>query len=1035
MDNELDKTIKSLQNQMGTTSQIPPGTAVTEKKPDLEPIFNEPYVGPFELPFGIGGDATPFEMKTMDSDAIQRNKEKMDAARINRISKVATDMGGTFEMNNDEVSNIIGFDDLATLGFVDNVDQFKNAMQGIVGEGNYKVIEDKDAAFFQDKYYVSLKKPDGSFTPFTSPTQNTLDYVQKYFPMLGYEVVSDSAAVGTSILTTTALTSLASLIPVAGAVAAPVVAVAGLGYMLYTLNKGAERGRQFIQEQLGLRGEDAEEFGSFVENVKKIVTDPKIGEAFKKLVGKKASISQEEFNQELRGIFGTAISFPLALVDKLKGSLGRLRENFTPESSNIYESAIKAEDFADKKGLVPTILPQRTMDKKISRLASLAEQTSVIIPKVLRSQMQSAVNYLKEFRGNIGAGNFSQFRSAMAGMGTMLKNMKEGKTVVDYEGLGLKLNELEDLFFNLRMTESRGMYKDIFDKIGNSSFNLEKIRSLLVSREVKTTVPVSKQTAGSPIEAGSTPIATGEPRVDSIVADLMNLGALSGKTRVLSGKSVEKAVIQLKKNHPEYAKYLETNDIEIKTPAQLLHGYAVLLGQMSKGVFGKDVGTAANPQLASFTQGLRTALLEEIANPITPKNKPAITGLKELIGSANAFYKKTFEVTETGVQIQSRIAAKTGDEGTTIPEAIGIAPGSGGRKQPVQKTLSNIAFQEDYILKNFKGKNTPIGPMSKIKIAFADIISNKLKGAADVSGVKIDSAADVKKYIESYSPREIQSLGIDKASIFKDLETIAKLESADVASQLALGSRIKNTELKTVFDNIVAKGNELDLTKTVDTMMDIVSKMPKPQQKLEIENMRAGLLDYVFSKQSGVYKEVTEKNSAYSEVGDLIIDPSALNQIITKLDGSGIFNKILTSTDKELLSGMQNYVSVIQTAGADAGSALAGAQIIGNMFTLDPKKFISGMARLSAQGRVAKLFASKAFSDAMTGIGKPQTQSKKLLRYFTGAGAIGNIIAGFTVGTQRSPESDQTNQMMNNSPELDKTIKSLREQTQTLQVQ
>ena len=1035
MDNELDNTIKSLQNQMGTTAQVPVGTAVTEKKPELEPIFNEPYIGPFDLPFGLSKDK-PFEMKTMNTDAIRRNKEKMDAARTDRISKVATDMGGTFERDNQDVANILGFDGQAITGFADNREQFENALKAEVGEGNYKVIEDKDAAFFQDKYYVSLKKPDGSFTPFTSPTQNTLDYVQKYFPMLGYEVLSDSAAVGTSILTTTALTSLAALIPVAGVVAAPVVAIAGLGYLLYTTNKGAERGRQFIQEQLGLRGEDAEEFGSFVENVKNIIADPKAGQAFKQLMGQKADISEEEFKQELRGIFGAAISFPLALVDKLKSSLGSLRENIQPEQSNIYKSAIKAEEFADKKGLVPTILPQRTMDKKISRLASLAEQTSVIIPKVLRSQMQSAVNYLKEFRGNIGAGDFSKFRSAMSGMGTMLKNIKEGKTVVDYEGLGIRLNELEDLFFDLRMTESRGMYKDIFDKIGTSSFNLEKIRGLLVNREVKTTVPVSKQTAGSPIEAGTTPIVTGEPRVDSIVADLMNLGALSGNTRVLTAKGVEKAVIKLKSNHPEYAKYLENNDIQIKTPAQLLHGYAVLLGQMSKGVFGKDVGTAANPQLASFTQGLRTTLLEEIANPITPKNKPAITGLKELIGSANAFYKKTFDVTETTTQLQARIAAKTGDEGTTIPEAIGIAPGSGGRKQPVQKTLSNIAFQEDYILKNFKGKNTPIGPMSKIKIAFADVISNKLKGAADVSGVKIDSAADIKKYIESYSPRELQSLGIDKASIFKDLEAIAKLESADIASQLALGSRIKNTELKTVFDNIVAKGNELDLTKTVDTMMDIVSKLPKSQQKSEIANMRAGLLDYVFSKQSGVYKEVTKGQSAYSDIGDTIIDPTTLNQLITKLDGSGIFNKILTREDKELLAGMQNYVSVIQTAGTDAGSALAGAQIIGNMFTLDPRKFISGMARLSAQGRVAKLFANKAFSDAMTGIGKPQSQSKKLLRYFTGAGAVGNIITQLSLlGAQRSGESDQTNKMLKNTPELDKTIKSLREQTQTLQVQ
>jgi hypothetical protein len=101
------------------------------------------------------------------------------------------------------------------------------------------------------------------------------------------------------------------------------------------------------------------------------------------------------------------------------------------------------------------------------------------------------------------------------------------------------------------------------------------------------------------------------------------------------------------------------------------------------------------------------------------------------------------------------------------------------------------------------------------------------------------------------------------------------------------------------------------------------------------------------------------------------------------------------------------------------------------MFTLDPGKFISGMARLSAQGRIAKLFANKAFSDAMTGIGPTQPQSKKLLRYFTGAGAVGNIITQFALlGSQRSGESVQTEEMLD--PELDKTIRSLRKQTESL---
>ena len=130
------------------------------------------------------------------------------------------------------------------------------------------------------------------------------------------------------------------------------------------------------------------------------------------------------------------------------------------------------------------------------------------------------------------------------------------------------------------MDESRGMYKPIFDEIGDRSLSLENIRNIIVSREVKTTVPSSKQVAGSPIEASSTPVVMGEPRVDSIIRDLIDLGVTSKGTRVLTKEGIAKAVTKLKSNHPEYAKYLEGNNhsITIKTPAQLLHGYAALLG-------------------------------------------------------------------------------------------------------------------------------------------------------------------------------------------------------------------------------------------------------------------------------------------------------------------------------------------------------------------------------------------------------------------------------------------------------------------------
>ena len=81
--------------------------------------------------------------------------------------------------------------------------------------------------------------------------------------------------------------------------------------------------------------------------------------------------------------------------------------------------------------------------------------------------------------------------------------------------------------------------------------------------------------------------------------------------------------------------------------------------------------------------------------------------------------------------------------------------------------------------------------------------------------------------------------------------------------------------------------------------------------------------------------------------------------------------------------------------------------MIGNLFTLNPKKFVEGITRLSAQGRVAKLFTNKAFADAITGLAKPKATTafgrmmERQKQYFLGKGAISNIIAQVAMkGTQ-----------------------------------
>ena len=105
---------------------------------------------------------------------------------------------------------------------------------------------------------MSIKDETGEFSPFSSPTQNAFDLAAKYIPMGTYEVTSDVAAVGASFLTSSVIATLTGP-------AAFVTGPLSFGYSLYAYNKAGERGRQYIQEALGLNGADSKEFGTFIE--------------------------------------------------------------------------------------------------------------------------------------------------------------------------------------------------------------------------------------------------------------------------------------------------------------------------------------------------------------------------------------------------------------------------------------------------------------------------------------------------------------------------------------------------------------------------------------------------------------------------------------------------------------------------------------------------------------------------------------------------------------------------------------------------
>jgi hypothetical protein len=94
------------------------------------------------------------------------------------------------------------------------------------------------------------------------------------------------------------------------------------------------------------------------------------------------------------------------------------------------------------------------------------------------------------------------------------------------------------------------------------------------------------------------------------------------------------------------------------------------------------------------------------------------------------------------------------------------------------------------------------------------------------------------------------------------------------------------------------------------------------------------------------------------------------------------------------------------------------------MFTLDPGKFIGGLARLGTQARFARLLANDEFVKAVTGTGKIQTQAERLKQMFFGSGSFGTLIAKVAMEGMGFRESDaeQTNRMLEDSANSSKMV-------------
>ena len=969
------------------------------------------------VPFGMPSEFDASFFPDVVEEAANKNAE-----RLNTAIK-AEDSGGAFVRDNREVRDILGKEGLARFGFTETKDEVIKLYEGIHGEGRVRVFEDTEGGITDPQFYVSLQRDDGSYTPYSSPTQDLSDYAQSMAGTLGYDIAGSSATVGAAWTTSAAAAGATALIP-GGAFFAPIVGGLTFGYMLYAGGGTVEKYKQdVLKDDLGLTEQESDEVGNFLERILQTA-----GEGY--FTG--------EFTEQERmaGFFEMGGGILGSALDKVRLVLGRRGRRFLEEQAideSIYPSAVTSQRFADATKAAPgteaamidgvDVTLANSQGEKITlgsltvaditdrpiirRLSGLASQTSVIIPRQIREAANSAATYLRTYGENLGGGDFAQFRRDLASLQDAHSTNRD-KTPI-YKALGESIQEVDNLFRKLRFAEAQGLYANVFDAVGQRSYDLSSIDQVIRS---STRAVIPEKVEGSNIAGAQLPFQRGESQVYDAIEALKTIGTNKDGT-LLSGKGLEQAVKVFNEANPGYEIALKSGDVVIDSPAKLLQMFATRFGEMSRDLAAIPTNqqTSASRNARTTAKEMRNTLLELIGNP-NGMDDAAKTAISQNLKDANAFYKETFDITERArTQAKSFMAPYDTEPGAFSRDIL-----LKNKSDSIESLLAAIDEQEAYViqrLKDVRANDVNPAAMQGLQSQFDELVKINIARTLPVKPGEPSSPTAVRDFFDNFSDDELESLGYSQA---KKMEAIGEAEQlADLASGDYVKVVGKDAALSSPFlERFKEVFNSSDINTNLRKLVTVATA--ETAGAGGVENLRKGFFDYLVSTQSGVLRPVTQ-NTPYQRVGDYYVDTAELGKILdTAMEAAPELRRILTDDDFKVLELIQTYTATINRAGPDAGSALAGAQIIGELFTVDPQKFIGGLTRLASQQRISQIFTSEKFVRMAVGLGSAKDAggfADTAKTYFFGKGAVGAAIANIATG--ESPEAAQTRQMLEES--------------------
>ena len=1003
----------------------------------------------------------PFIQNVKKAELRERASQAFDDAVIAEIGDQAQDEFNVgVQPSGREVSDLI--DEKTDTGqalfyLADTEEQYINRLEEIFGDGNVRVLEasktltDLRGVPFQTgrNMFVSVKRDDGTFTDFMPTTVGAADFAERIMP----GILAETGA---------SLTTLPTAIAVGGAVGTinPILGLAAFGYTLYVGGKGIEAGRQYLQDTYGLNEEQVLHFESTFDLAKELYTpewfqdfsdDKPILDFFFTPSGNEPGSTEAEKAQQLSGY----IEFGLGIVPGTAARFQVMKSKIYEEGlegvvKGSYESGIRAmKTVADSVNpsspmfigndfsLQPLMLPQLSASKALERIKSLASQTTNIMQTRAREQMQSVAAYLQRYSSPelLGQGNFKEVADAVDGLGQTLQITKElpgdDNVIRSLADIGENAASLDEFYLQVRTLIQRGKYNNVFKEIGNASYDLDALSEALTRTRRPVGPYTDPTTAGrqAEISPGMFPSAQGEELMEGLIEELMALGRrgdVDGPRR-LTKQGVSSANRKWLAENPQWENVAEVVD----TPAELIHLYANKFGDLAYKRFAEG-GPMYNPYLQGRAIEIRNALLNTLKNPegVSEEGKDAIISL---LDDADAYYRETISIRRIPELEQARISRRAGiPQSGEVPTAaqapnqsrVAVAEGIVTQQKEVMDFLENpenIPLMQEYLARKQSDISVPLTAAEREKFKVAEQIQNYVLKQVDDVFVRIASsptgaikepAKAIDDFLKQYpDPRHREALGLTDDVIERmraDAELIAKVDESEILNFIRKQSALDletSDVLKPLFDNINANDTAA-LKSNFNELGLLIRRAPAARKEELTAEFRRGLLQRILSPESGVFK-FGAKQGVAEDIGDVVVDGEKLMEIVESLSDTNVFNTILTKDDKMILSRMAEYAMVVQKQSADAGVALAGAQIYGNLFTVDPRKFISGIARLNAQARIANLFANEDFVKLMYGMGRPMTASEKFKNQFFGKTAIGNAVLNFALRDDADAQMDE----------------------------